>query len=123
MKETIKSIIEWHEQTFPDATLEGQIKKFYEEYGEVLAAEVIDNGKVDIYFELADCFIVACGVYRFSIALGTKLMVDVFNLSEKYCFPLESLETHVQIKMQINRNRKWQKKGNSFQHIEEGEEE
>lgn len=26
MKETIKTIIEWHEQTFPDATLEGQKK-------------------------------------------------------------------------------------------------
>ena len=27
MKETIKSIIDWHEITFPDATLEGQLEK------------------------------------------------------------------------------------------------
>ena len=28
MKETIKSIIDWHETTFPDATLKGQKEKY-----------------------------------------------------------------------------------------------
>ena len=28
MKETIISIAKWHEETFPDATLEGQIEKY-----------------------------------------------------------------------------------------------
>ena len=34
MKESIKSIMEWHEQTFPDATIVGQIHKFQEELKE-----------------------------------------------------------------------------------------
>lgn len=31
MKESIKSIAEWSERTFPDATLNGQLQKFKDE--------------------------------------------------------------------------------------------
>ena len=55
MIESINTIIEWHKQTFPDATLEGQVKKFKEEYDEYYA------GQQNIC-ELADMFIVACGM-------------------------------------------------------------
>lgn len=49
--ETIKTIIEWHEKTFPDATLEGQKAKFQEEFQEWSESHRIH--------ELADMFIVA----------------------------------------------------------------
>lgn len=34
MKESIKSIIQWHEITFPDATLLGQKEKYHKEFQE-----------------------------------------------------------------------------------------
>ena len=68
MSETIKSIIDWHTETFPDATLDGQILKWMEEKSEWekslrKATEDFVCGDVK---ELADMFIVACGLTRFS---------------------------------------------------------
>ena len=34
MSETIETIARWHSETFKDATLDGQIEKFYEELNE-----------------------------------------------------------------------------------------
>lgn len=34
MKETIETIIQWHAETFPNATLDGQIEKFNDEHKE-----------------------------------------------------------------------------------------
>lgn len=122
MKETIKSIIEWHEQTFPDATLEGQIKKFYEEYGEFLA-EVELNDITAYHFELADCFIVACGVCRFSLETATKFFSQVYKLLEEHDITDECFVDDVCMKMQTNRNRKWSIGKGNYQHISEGGEE
>lgn len=63
MNETIKSIILWHEQTFPDATLEGQLQKFDDEVKEFYEAELLSD---EAAIELADCFVVGCGIARFS---------------------------------------------------------
>ena len=60
-KETIASIIKWHEDTFKDATLEGQIEKYKTE-----VAEWYRSGRRDT-MELADMAICACGIARFSI--------------------------------------------------------
>ncbi len=64
MKETILSIAKWHEQTFPDTDLQGQLAKFQEETDEYAEDESLA--------ELADMFIVACGMTRFDnmAALG-----------------------------------------------------
>ena len=64
MKETIKSIIEWHEQTFPDATLEGQLEKFEDER--------VEYGESESLEELADLFIVACGIARFDYVVALR---------------------------------------------------
>lgn len=120
MKETIKSIILWHEQTFPDATLEGQVEKFDDEVKEFYEAELLSD---EAAIELADCFVVGCGIARFSFlsamnafsfVLGYLVGEDEF--AKKFLSAVEN-------KMQINRKRKWGKQGNSYQHIEEGGEE
>jgi hypothetical protein len=117
MKETIKSIIEWHEQTFPDATLEGQIEKFYDELAEY-------NEEYNIK-ELADMYIVACGIARFDSVQALDYFAVVYKAIMDYkllAVPFLLREV-IDDKMQINRKRKWGKQGNSYQHIEEGEEE
>lgn len=116
MKETIKSIIEWHEQTFPDATLEGQIEKFDDELSEYGESECLE--------ELADLFIVACGIARFNFIEALPCFAKVerlLKLWEKISVSRRAFEIVVNKKMQINRKRKWGKQGNSYQHIEEGE--
>jgi hypothetical protein len=121
MKETIKSIILWHEQTFPDATQEGQIDKYFKEEAEFLTAMEIGSFNEAIN-EMADCFIVACGIGRFDIILAARFMGRVFNMfANDAGFTKTTLQKAIDKKMEINRNRKWGKKGNSYQHIEEGE--
>jgi predicted house-cleaning noncanonical NTP pyrophosphatase (MazG superfamily) len=115
MKETIKSIIEWHEQTFPDATLEGQIEKFGDELSEYGESECLE--------ELADLFIVACGIARFDFIKALPCFAKAERLLkvwEKISVSRRAFEIVVNEKMQTNRQRKWGKIGNKFQHIEEG---
>lgn len=113
MKETIKSIIEWHEQTFPDATLEGQELKYRDEL-----LEWSDSGCEDV-FELADMFIVACGIARFSLEKGLYYIADAYAAATE--IGTDELFGAVQEKMQINRQRKWGIGKGNYQHIEEGE--
>lgn len=120
MKETIASIIKWHEQTFPDATLEGQIEKFDDEVKEFYEAELLSD---EAATELADCFVVGCGMARFSFlsamnafsfVLGYLVGEDEF--AKKFLSAVEN-------KMQTNRKRKWSVGKGNYQHIEEGDEE
>ena len=46
MKETIDSIILWHEQTFPDATMKGQIEKWFDEEKEFKQTRQIGRAHV-----------------------------------------------------------------------------
>lgn len=66
MNESVKSIADWHAKTFPDATLAGQNDKFIAEMREW---EASGNGDV---LELADMFIVAAGMSRFSTMAAIK---------------------------------------------------
>lgn len=115
MKESIKSIIEWHETTFPDATLMGQEEKFEKEY-----KEYKESGKKDI-LELADMFIVACGVARFPNGSGSAILcfVRTSNELEKSNFTGDELQEAVDKKMEINRQRKWNFENGVYQHKEE----
>lgn len=70
--ETVENLInkvkEVHKQLFPKATLETQCAKFEEEYQEALKADGEDFMK-----ELADMFIVACGIGNFNFPISTFL--------------------------------------------------
>lgn len=118
MKENIASIILWHEQTFPDATLKGQLEKFEDERFEYEENKCME--------ELADMFIVACGIARFDYVEALRAFWIVERILRRWTkMPVSRyvLQAAVDNKMAINRNRKWGKVGNKFQHIEEGEEE
>ena len=100
MKETIKSIIEWHEQTFPDATLGGQIEKFDDELSEYGESECLE--------ELADLFIVACGIARFdnvSALVAFERVCEILKLWRvNYGGPVP-LQMAIDNKMTKNRKR------------------
>lgn len=122
MKETIKSIIEWHEQTFPDATLEGQIEKFKDEEKEFYEEFKKPDNRQKQLFELADMYIVACGVARFSFENGLIALHRAAQAELKiYPYAGEELFECIDKKMAINRNRKWSVGKGNYQHIEEGE--
>lgn len=114
--ESIASIIEWHTKTFPEATLDGQIEKFLEERVEYATAE---NAAHEIE-ELADCFIVACGIARFNPVYGSRFLGETFNaFTQNQDATIAKLQDAIDTKMRVNRKRKWNKIGNKFQHVEE----
>lgn len=118
MSETIASIMLWHEQTFPDATLEGQEQKWDDER---LEWENTSSGTPDELLELADMVIVCCGIMRFDYAEGFNYLASTLGRIQVMPTNGKDLWEAVERKMAINRNRKWGKQGNSYQHIEEGE--
>jgi hypothetical protein len=120
MKETIKSIIEWHEQTFPDATRGGQIEKWHDEEKEF--KKTIQGTEEELY-ELADMVIVSTGIMRFSYKQGFDYLARTLQYMINADYVGQVLWEAVELKMQINRKRKWNKIGNKFQHISEGGEE
>lgn len=112
--ETIKTIIEWHEKTFPDATLEGQKAKFQEEFQEWSESHRVH--------ELADMFIVACGVARFDSIVALEYFYICFRLLKKFqvVASMYVLQQVVNDKMIKNRKRIWNKTGNGTYHHENG---
>ena len=113
MKETIKTIMEWHEETFPGATLTGQIKKFLEE-----AREYNQNPSVD---ELVDMYIVACGVARFNSLMAMKYFGLVKRLQKNTRGAgVKNFHSAVYKKMKKNRNRVWGKSGDGVYHHQLG---
>jgi hypothetical protein len=111
MKETIKSIIEWHEQTFPDATLEGQMAKFADEKKEFEQEPSLE--------EWSDMFIVACGIARFDSILALHYFSDCFKILARQAISNVYVQQAVDKKMQINRNRTWGFSNGNYQHINE----
>ena len=112
MAETIKSIIDWHETTFPDVTLEGQKEKYHKEFQEWYM-----SGCKDIS-ELADMVICACGVARFSTVDALYLFKDCIDEVSKTVITFGMLETAIEKKMGINRKRKWNFENGQYQHKE-----
>lgn len=114
MKESIQSIMEWHAKTFPDATLEGQVRKFMKERKEYWQSRSLD------IMELADMFIVACGIARFHLLAALSAFAQVYEETHKtfnsqYITP-EKLEVAIDEKMEINRKRKWNFDNGLYQH-------
>lgn len=114
MKETILSIAKWHEETFKDANLDGQKAKFEEELAEY-------NEAVNMQ-ELADMFIVACGISRFDSVVALEYFAVVFKAlaSWKVVGACAVLQTVIDEKMAKNRKRIWNKTGNGTYHHENG---
>lgn len=111
MKETILSISKWHEETFPDETLDGQVSKYREEF-----KEWADSNCMDV-FELADMFIVACGISRFDIYRGMFYLADVYDwLRADIPFDTDEFIDAVNEKMKKNRERVWAKTGEGQYH-------
>lgn len=113
-----------HKELFKDVTLMSQITKFSEEYNEMEeASKNIDENSEAFYEELADMFIVACGILRFNVALGKclcKSIVDDFTYKkdEKGNDYLSVLTTKVIEKMNKNIKRVWSKtKNGNYKHV------
>lgn len=116
MAETINTIIEWHEQTFPDATLEGQEQKWQDERREW---EDTSYGSRYELEELADMVIVCCGIMRFDYTEGFCYLTSTLCKIGVMAYNGTDLWRAVEKKMAINRNRKWDKKNGNYQHVEE----
>lgn len=109
-KENIVSIIKWHEDTFKDATQEGQVKKFVAERNEYRQSCSRD------VMELADMFIVACGIARFNSLVAMAAFAQVNKELGLSNFTTNELEEAINKKMKINRNRKWDFQNGLYQH-------
>ena len=123
MKESILSIAQWHKDMFPDATLDGQRLKWMEEkreWKESLRQVTKDLVCWDVK-ELADMFIVACGLTRFSDA---EAMFCFGCVERELCsslFATSDLENAIDKKMEHNRARIWEKQANgSYRHVDDG---
>lgn len=119
MSENIASIIKWHEQTFPDATIRGQIEKWFDEEKEF--KQTIQGTEEEIY-ELADLVIVSAGIMRFNYGLGFDFLARTLQHMINVDYIGQVLWEAVERKMQINRKRKWTIGKGNFQHIEENKE-
>ena len=117
MKETMDTIIQWHKQTFPDATLDGQIIKYAEETNEFMRADLGDLS------ELADMVIVCAGIMRFAKRLGGCFLQNTYTICwEIGEYDMTDLWDEVDKKMQINRKRIWQKQlDGTFHHTNKEE--
>lgn len=113
MKETIDTIIQWHRDTFADETLEGQFSKFNEEKTEMMMA--IGTHRLE---ELADMYIVSCGIARFNYAMGLDRMLQTLNSLRNYT--IQELLYAVESKMEKNRKRVWVKSGEGHYHHKNG---
>lgn len=113
MSETFKTIAKWHKETFPDATLEGQIKKYDEEKSEFETATGEDR-----LTELADMVIVSAGVYRFDRDFGSFLCARTYMIASDAGFDMTELWHAIDKKMETNRRRVWQKtEDGRFHHV------
>ena len=112
MKENFTSIIKWSEDTFPTASLEGQLEKFADEMKEWLATD-----RTDIV-ELADMAIVALSVARFSVAESMFCFECVIRQLNSTLFTGFDLENAIDEKMATNRKREWNFNNGQYQHKE-----
>lgn len=110
----LEKIKEWNEETFPDATLGGQLEKLEEEFEEWLSAK----NKEETSKEFADIFIVLGGLRRWKSYIGSNQEI---TLTEN--MPIEvlgNLLIDINKKMEINRKRVWKKSGDGKFHHKEG---
>lgn len=113
---TADLIMAWQKKVFPKATVLGQIKKFREEYNEFIAATKAGKKRASVE-ELADMYIVACGLLRLSTSSGLKAMNDFTWLICEANVKFESLQAPINRKMDANVARKWVYKNGNYHHV------
>lgn len=118
-EEDVATIIQWHKDVFPEACFEGQTKKWEEEYGEFLTART-HKDTAEMVSELADLFIVACGIMRFNLIQGCQRMLLWNELRYTHGWALTTCEEAINKKMKKNRARKWEYLGNGNYHHVKG---
>ena len=118
-EEDIATIIQWHKDTFPRADFEGQVKKWEEEYSEFLTART-NNDAAEMLSELADLFIVACGIMRFNLIQGCQRMLLWNELRYTHGWAFSTCEGKINTKMKKNRARKWEYMGSGNYHHVKG---
>lgn len=109
----LDKIKKWNEETFPEATLGGQLEKLEEEINELCNAKELEDQKK----ELADVFIVLGGLRRWESKIGN--MQEVRLTETMPAAVLAELLMNIHKKMEINRKRVWKKSGNGKFHHEE----
>ena len=109
----LDKIKKWNEETFPEATLGGQLEKLEEEINELCNAKEFEDKRK----ELADVFIVLGGLRRWKSLVGNsqenQLTKDMPQVG------LVDLLIKIEEKMEINRKRIWKKSGDGKFHHEE----
>lgn len=111
-------IAEWHKQTFPDASEDGQVLKLSEEFTELFEAEKEDDEAAH-WKETADIVIVSGVLFvRYKNELGRFIfdrIMDILYMSTSMPIVLNAVKT----KMEINRRRKWVKLPDGrYKHVE-----
>lgn len=110
----LNSIKRWHEKTFPDVTLSGQLAKLEEEICESL--KVSKKDKVAFFEEIADVLIVCAGLRRFNSKIGISIENNYLNTATPDV--LSVIDLAIMQKMNKNRKRKWEKTEDGlFHHI------
>ena len=117
--EDVASIIKWHKDVFSHADFEGQVKKWEEEYSEFLTART-NNDATEMVSELADLFIVACGIMRFNLIQGCQRMLLWNELRYTHGWSYSTCQEAINKKMKKNRARKWNYLGNGNYHHVKG---
>lgn len=118
-EEDIATIIQWHKDVFPEADFDGQLRKWEEEYGEFLTART-HKDTAEMVSELADLFIVACGIMRFNLIQGCQRMLLWNELRYTHGWSHSTCQEAINKKMRKNRARKWEYLGNGNYHHVKG---
>jgi hypothetical protein len=117
--ETIDSVLSWHRKTFPNATANGQLNKWDEEYAEF--RDACRHGTIlEQIRELVDLFVVACGIMRFNTEAGCMKMLHWCELRKEHAYFFPTVLEELNKKMKKNRARKWEYLGNGNYHHVKG---
>lgn len=106
---TIIDVIVWNKKTFSLSTKISQCKKFREEINELNQTKF----KSKKYFkELADCYIVSFGMFRFDF----KLAISFLKYLDYYNCDSEIISKTIKEKMKINKKREWKYVNGTYHH-------
>ena len=119
--ESIESIARWHRETFPEATVLSQLEKFREELKEWHESQRITSEGLIVgdITELADCFIVCCGLARFNNVEALFTFRTVAQELENSMYASIDLEQAIMKKMKVNRSRRWVNNNGVYRHKED----
>lgn len=105
--EMMYPIAVWHRETFIDTNADEQKEKFNEELSEAIAYQGKDDMWEEYMMELADMFIVICGLENYDPYASSKALEHLLtNIPDRAFIELPD---YVKRKMDINRKRKWSK--------------